>query len=129
MMGGPTIRSIPLEDKDMTNLVSPDFPTCVFKQMESSLAAHLHQFQDRHTDASTDAFGPSRHAFPSAPLATPPVPLATPPAPLATPPAPLAPLPKDRNARRKLPLPHDVKCGACGFIWKKGSITITHQPV
>ena len=33
MMGGPTIRSIPLEDKAMTNLVSPDFPTCVFEQM------------------------------------------------------------------------------------------------
>ena len=67
-------------------------------------------------------------ATPSAPLATPVAPLATPAAPatpLVTPAAPLATLPKDRNARRKLPLPHDVKCGACGFIWKQGSITIS----
>ena len=65
------------------------------------------------------------------PLATAPVPLATAPVPLATAPVaspvPLAKatLPKDRNTRRKLPLPHDVKCGACGFVWKQGSITIS----
>ena len=60
------------------------------------------------------------------------VPLIALPAPLAAPPAPLAPLtaaprvlPKDRNARRKLPLPHDTTCQACGHVWKKDSITIS----
>eukprot|EP00966_Prymnesium_polylepis_P257533 5949386-Prymnesium_polylepis.1 len=66
---------------------------------------------------------------PPAPLAAPPpAPLAAPPpAPLAAPPlAPLAaPLPRDRNARRKLPLPHDTSCKACDHVWKKDSITIS----
>eukprot|EP00966_Prymnesium_polylepis_P235140 5438951-Prymnesium_polylepis.1 len=50
-----------------------------------------------------------------------------PPAPLAVPPpAPLAvALSKDRNARRKLPLPHDSTCKACGYVWKKDSIRRT----
>ena len=42
-----------------------------------------------------------------------------------------APLPSsrqlDRNARRKLPLPADVKCRSCGFVWKKNSITISQS--
>ena len=42
-----------------------------------------------------------------------------------------APLPTsrqlDRNARRKLPLPADVKCRSCGFVWKKNSITISQS--
>ena len=46
-------------------------------------------------------------------------------APLAGPPAPLAQPVRDRNARRKLPLPSDVKCGHCGYLWKRGSITIS----
>ena len=47
--------------------------------------------------------------------------------PLTGPPAPLAgpPPARDRNARRKLPLPSDVKCGHCGYLWKRGSITIS----
>jgi hypothetical protein len=34
-------------------------------------------------------------------------------------------LPKDRNARRKLPLPHDTTCKACGHVWEKDSITVS----
>ena len=30
-----------------------------------------------------------------------------------------------RNERRKLPLPHDTACKACGFVWAKGSVSIS----
>ena len=31
----------------------------------------------------------------------------------------------DYNTRRKLPLPADVKCAACEFVWKQGQGAIT----
>ena len=70
----------------------------------------------------------------SAPLAADSPPLAADSPPLAADLAALAPLvvhssalalPKDRNARRKLPLPHDTTCHACGHVWRKDTVTIS----
>ena len=61
-------------------------------------------------------------AAPPDPLAAPPpiIPLplaaAAPPDPLAAPPSSVRHLPRNRNERRKLPLPHDTTCKSCGFV-------------
>ena len=117
----------PLRQVDVNLSVFADLPRCTNLKIRVPVAAAAAPPPPLAPPVAPPVAPPPTAPSSVTPVAPPPTAPSsvTPPAPPGSRSAAMLGLPQDRNARRRLPLPVDVMCRACGFVWEKGSITIS----